>query len=415
MEIKVDLINSYGIGVAKNNNKLYKIPYALPDELLDIEIVKENSKYIDAKINKIITKSIVRKDNIECPYYYKCGGCSLLHLSTDYYNEFKKSILVNGLAKINFYDQLDYFVIRKDSRRRVTFHARKENKESNELNFGFYAPASDDIIDIDRCLLLEPEITEIIPVIQKHLLLFENSMLSNAADLKIIITKCYNGLDVLFKSKFPINRKTNNILSDLPLNIIRATWQQTGITDKNHVIFLRKKPVIMFEDFEVKYPINAFLQVSDDSQNAIIKFIKNHSRDGVNILDLFSGIGTYTFPLSSKAKHITSVEGKVMLDNMGIDNINFIEQDLYKNPIKSKKIANYDEVIINPPRNGASPQIKEIAKSGVKTVFFVSCDINTFLRDATVLMQNGYKLEKILGIDQFLYSHHIEIVALFKL
>jgi tRNA/tmRNA/rRNA uracil-C5-methylase (TrmA/RlmC/RlmD family) len=85
---------------------------------------------------------------------------------------------------------------------------------------------------------------------------------------------------------------------------------------------------------------------------------------------------------------------------------------LYGDPLTAKELDEFDNVIINPPRNGAEPQIKNIAKSKIKSLQYISCNPQTFARDAKNLIDLNYKIIKIFALDQF-YStlpSHLDIL-----
>ena len=69
----------------------------------------------------------------------------------------------------------------------------------------------------------------------------------------------------------------------------------------------------------------------------------------------------------------------------------------------------YDAVVLDPPRAGASAQIDEIAKSGIRRVVYISCNPASYARDVRVLLDAGFKLQRLEGIDQFRWSKHIEL------
>jgi 23S rRNA (uracil1939-C5)-methyltransferase len=88
-------------------------------------------------------------------------------------------------------------------------------------------------------------------------------------------------------------------------------------------------------------------------------------------------------------------------------------RDLFRRPFMAAELKNFDAVVFDPPRQGAEAQARELGKSAVPVVVAVSCDANTFARDAKILVDAGYRLAAVTPIDQFRYSHHVEIVAKF--
>ena len=92
-----------------------------------------------------------------------------------------------------------------------------------------------------------------------------------------------------------------------------------------------------------------------------------------------------------------------------------LHQNLLLNPLHYNILKKMDAAVINPPANGAIKQIREIIKSSVKKVIYVSCNINSFVRDAIILLENNYELEWIKPVDQFPNTIHLEIVSKFNI
>jgi 23S rRNA (uracil1939-C5)-methyltransferase len=97
-----------------------------------------------------------------------------------------------------------------------------------------------------------------------------------------------------------------------------------------------------------------------------------------------------------------------------IENLTSEQRDLFKKPVTAKELAGFDAAIINPPRVGAKEQTKELAASGVSTIAMISCNPATFTRDAKMLKEAGFSLASVRGLDQFVWSPHLEIAAVFK-
>ena len=196
---------------------------------------------------------------------------------------------------------------------------------------------------------------------------------------------------------------------------------------------------MFFGDIKIDLGANIFLQATNAGQDIIINEINNlvTSRQAVgneamrdsdkilNVIDLYCGIGTYSFAvLSSNSRvKIKAFEGEksmieVLNKNAIKNNLNQkiqgFERDLVKTPLLPKELAGQNLAIINPPRNGAESQIQHLAKSKIKSIIYISCNPSAFAIDAKILLQNGYKISKIKAIDQFVYSHHLELVAIFE-
>jgi 23S rRNA (uracil1939-C5)-methyltransferase len=89
-------------------------------------------------------------------------------------------------------------------------------------------------------------------------------------------------------------------------------------------------------------------------------------------------------------------------------------RDLFREPLTVKELAKFDAVVIDPPRAGAKAQTETLAISNVPVVAAFSCNPATFARDARAMVDGGYRLEAVTPIDQFRWSAHVELAAVFR-
>lgn len=306
----------------------------------------------------------------KCPFFNICGGCQYDFSDKNYRDE-KLSVL----PEIQFTGEPVWGSI--GVRRRADF-------AFVDGHFGFYKLHSKDIVDIDKCPNLLPEINEILPNISK---------LPWAGSGSVLITKCENGIDININSVVPFcSADFKGAVEKLPASIIRVIWNGKEI---------RKyaAPEIKFDDKTVKYTAGAFLQPSVETEKALRDLVVKYTGKADKVADLFCGLGNFTFA--------TKATG---FDVFG----NGIERDLFKKPLSVNNLNQYEVVIMDPPRAGAMAQSKELAKSDVKRVIYVSCNPNTFMRDMEILRRGGYKLTTAIPVDQFVGSSHWEIFGVFE-
>ena len=306
----------------------------------------------------------------KCPFFGLCGGCKF-----DFDAENYKTEKLKTLPKI---DNMTAAIWGKTGTRRRADFAVNPNA------FGFYKNASRDIINIDKCPNLLDSINRIIPDLAK---------LPWQCTASVLVTQCDNGIVVNTQSDVPyFNPEFKTAVQKLPNEIIRFTWNDTVI--RNYM-----KPKISFDKTSVDFPDSAFLQPTADTEKSIRDLVVSNVGKAKHVVDLFCGIGNFTFA--------TNATG---FDIMGIG----INRDLFKKPLSSKQLNQYDAIIMDPPRAGALSQTEQIAKSNVKTVVYVSCNPGTWNRDKNILLRGGYKLQTVTPIDQFVGSPHWEIFSVFK-
>ncbi|RMF12640.1 MAG: class I SAM-dependent RNA methyltransferase, partial [Alphaproteobacteria bacterium] len=137
-----------------------------------------------------------------------------------------------------------------------------------------------------------------------------------------------------------------------------------------------------------------------------------------SVADLFSGLGTFTFPLARRAR-VVAFDGEgsaigALAAAAGGRAVEARVRDLFRRPLAADELARFDGVLMDPPRAGARAQAEQLARSPVPTVAMVSCNPATFARDARILVDGGYSLEWVQPVDQFLWSAEVELVASFR-
>ena len=175
-------------------------------------------------------------------------------------------------------------------------------------------------------------------------------------------------------------------------------------------------------DIRVPLAPAAFIQATSEGENALVAEVLAACKGAKRVADLFAGIGTFSFPLA-KSHQVLAVEGaKTAVDALqgganqavGLKQIVAKHRDLYRRPLTAKELAGFDAVVFDPPRAGAKEQAIELAQSDVKTIVAISCNPNTFARDARILADGGYQLTRVVPVDQFLWSPHLELVGVFS-
>ncbi|TPQ50089.1 hypothetical protein C2U72_15135, partial [Prosthecomicrobium hirschii] len=180
-----------------------------------------------------------------------------------------------------------------------------------------------------------------------------------------------------------------------------------------------RPPQMRFGGVAVAIPAGAFVQAVASAEEALSSRVVEAVGKAKRVADLFAGSGTFTLRLARGA-HVHAVESEARaLDALsraarhaqGLKPISIETRDLYRRPLMAKELAKYDAVVFDPPRDGAAPQAKELAKSAVPIIVAVSCNPATLARDARYLIDAGWRLGPVQPVDQFLWSHHVEAVA----
>lgn len=351
----------------------------------------------------------------KCRFFQDCGGCSYLDLGEEEYRNIKSQKLINNLKILGAVNP-DFIWFDKNFRRKITLHFDEKN------NLGFFQNKSKNLTKIDSCFVAEEKISNLIKYLQNFFNNFEQNLI-----IKLQITSFDNILDLIIFAKRDLNFAQINKLKDFAQNKkINISYKVKNKFDK---IFEFQTPKIDLQNYinsSIKLDLESeiFLQASQNALKEIIQIIRNNIRQNSlkKIVDIYSGFGIYSFAIADLAQKIYALEGSEKMTNLTDKNIvkNSLKnkiiaknRDLYNFPFSWQELKDFDLAIINPPRNGASPQIKEIAKSSIKNLIYVSCNYQTFIRDAKILLENSFVIKDLKALDQFHSTDHFEIVAVF--
>lgn len=302
-----------------------------------------------------------------CPFFGVCGGCKYDFASDDYHSQ--------KLAVLPKFDKMSEPIwLPHGVRRRADFCF-------SGRRFGFFETGTKNIVSITHCPNLVAEINQILPQI---------SGLPWSGSGSCLVTLCENGIDISITSNIPyISSEFRRLVSGI--GAIRVTWN--GLT-----IHQTSVPIVRFGGHSVPYPSGAFLQPSIIGADTMRNLVIEYSQDFLHIADLFCGLGNFTFA--------TNADG---FDVVGTG----IKRDLFKNPLTSRILNRYDCVIMDPPRAGADAQCRELVRSDVNRIIYISCNPNTYIRDMNILISGGYTLRTLIPLDQFTGSFHWELFSVF--
>ena len=407
MEVKITTLDAFGRGITRVNNKICFVDRALPTEVCDIKIVKENKKYSEAEVINMLEESKYRIMPL-CPYYEKCGGCHIMHYDRQselIYKEEKVSDLINKIGKLN------NIRIKDIAYGNEFFYRNKLTLHVDNNKIGLYQEKSHDIIEIDECLITNKTINEIVSKLKEYLK-------KNKNDLEEIIIRITSLNETMLVLKGDID--TNNFIKEFS-NI-------TSIYLNDNLIHGNKYILETINDLSFEIYPKSFFQVNYEMMkymyNKVIEF-KKENKD-LNVLDLYCGTGTIGMLISKYCKSVIGVEvnseaitsANRCKDKNGINNISFY---LGKVEDKIDMFSNIDSIVVDPPRSGLDKHtISTILKLNPKSIIYISCDPATLARDLNLLKDNNIHLlsvqmPKIYSLAQYQISIHPQLHCLYYL
>jgi 23S rRNA (uracil1939-C5)-methyltransferase len=419
---KIDRVNSKGLGEGSTELGLVELPYVLPGDIAEFERHGYRGK-TNSILKNIIEKKSLRNEPL-CKYFGACGGCLLQHFPDDGYKNFKYQLIIDALKKYDIpecYNLNEMITVPFGQRRRANLEAVKKN---GQVFLGFHRLHSHQIINLECCPALLPELSLLISPLK---ILLE-SVMEDKQKLGMFVTKSASGIDISIEIQncCSLEEFKRNLLQKFAVdhNLARLIFRYRKTVD---ILHEREKPYVIFGDAKVEIDSHCFLQSSDMSDIILRDIVLKYLVDNVEqssgkgyIVDLFCGRGTYTIPLSkyfkvdgfeSDAKALkahskaASERGLPILLN---------QRDLFTYPLSVRELGKYTKCIINPPRAGAEMQTKEMAQSSISEICYVSCNPDTFSRDAKILISGGYQFIELIPFDQFYFSPHLEVIGYFK-
>ena len=408
---KLTIINQehFGRGIAKYNDVPIFVHGALPKEFVSVKITSVNKKYCTGIATKIITPSKHRVD-APCKYYNECGGCQIMHQEYSENLVFKRRIVMDALYKFGGFDikniKLNNIVASPtifNYRNKITLHVY------NNM-IGYYKKGSRELVDIDKCLIVDNVINDVIDIIRNHL--------KNIKEVIIRYGKYTDQLMIIFK-----------VIDDLSIELFDELGKHIKSLTSVYVIKDGIKKNVCGEELICEKLLGKTFQILPDSffqvntlqaENMFSKVKTYINKDDENILDLYCGSGVISILISGGNRKIIGVdivEESIInaKENAKINkckNLCFIKDDVVNVlPIILKTKKHIDVLIVDPPRNGIDKKsIEFILEIKPKKIIYISCNPITLARDLKIL-NNIYNLEEVTPYDMFPMTYHVECVS----
>jgi 23S rRNA (uracil1939-C5)-methyltransferase len=412
LELTVAEIGAQGDGVAPHGDGDIFVPYTLPGDHLRARRIGPHH----ALPVSWIARATPHRDSA-CTHFTVCGGCALQHLYDDAYVAWKRQQLEAALARRGFAD-VDIAPLartRPGERRRAEFGV---SRIGSGIDLGFHAYKSEQIVDMRDCAVLDPRIVALLPALRDLAL----TLLRDRQTADMLATLTEGGIDLLVSRIQAPDRARREAIAAFAAeqDIARISWRRAD--ERPETLILRRPPRVWLGGVIVDIPPGAFLQASRSGEEAIVAAVLAGTGAAKRVADLYAGCGTLSFPLARRAR-VRAVEGaKELADALGAaarqsgqaGRIAVETRDLTRRPLLTEELADFDAVVFDPPRDGAAAQAAQIARSRVPVVVAVSCNPATFARDARTLVDGGYRLRRVTPVDQFLWTPHLELVAVFE-
>ncbi len=406
--LRIDHVGQRGDGVALVNGQTRFVPYTLAGETVEAAPLSGQADRL--QLLRVVNASTERIAPF-CNHFGRCGGCAIQHWQPEYYQAWKRQLVVDVLARAGIDCPVDALIDAHGAgRRRLVVHARRDADGS--VPVGFTAPNSHAVVPIDACPILDPALhgaldaaralAEVLKPVNKP--------------LDIQITAANNGLDVDVRGSGPLPTTAITALSK-----VAERYKLARLTRHGELVLMRTPPAIEIGAAKVVLPPGSFLQATVAGEEALAALVMQHCGKAKRIVDLFCGVGPFALRLAAKARveaydsdagAIGALQ-KAAASAHGLKPLKAEVCDLFRRPLLPQQLREFDVAVFDPPRQGAEAQTRQLAASKIPVIVAVSCNPTTFARDARILLDNGYRIDSVTPVDQFRHTPHVELVARF--
>lgn len=389
--IKIEKISYDGKGIGYIDGKVAFVSNALPNEIVNAKIIKENKNYYECESLEIIEKS-EKRVKPACPYFSECGGCSYMHVTHEDEVEYKVNALKEILKRNAVIDaNVSTIISNNELGYRNKLSLKVENYE-----FGFYKEESHEFIKIDECLLASLAIRNIFKL--KEYLKFKEG--------NILIRSNFND-EIIIK----INSE-----SSVELNIekLKEHIKLVGIIINDKIIYGEDFFIEQVHNYFYKVNINSFFQINLNILDKVINLLREKEYN--TVADLYCGVGTLGIPLKKQKLYGIEIVKEAVID--AIYNAKINKQD-NKYLLGSAEAINkindkIDTIIIDPPRAGLNKKTLDfLINYQSDNLIYMSCNPMTLAKNLKSL-STVYNIEEVFYLDMFPRTKHIETLCLMK-
>lgn len=455
--IEISDVAAEGKAIAKDGDLVIFVPYAVPGDVVDLQLTKKKKNYAEAKVVKFHKFSDKREDSF-CPHYGICGGCKWQILPYAEQLKYKQKQVYDNLTrigKLQLPEMRDILgseeTIHYRNKLEYTFSAQawltKEEMALPEEDrirkaLGFHIPGKfDKVLHITRCAL-QDDISDRIRNrlhefceqenisyfdIRRHEGMMRNLIIRNSAatgELMVIVCfyeydkSVWNKVLQMLETEFPeitsllyvYNDKANDTITDLDVQVFKG---------KDHIYE-------KMEDLKFKIGPKSFYQTNSRQAYRLYSVVRDFAnlQGFETVYDLYTGTGTIANFIAAKAGKVIGIEYvKEAIDDAiinsqvnGIENTDFYAGDM-KDILTPDFISEHghpDVLITDPPRAGMHPDVVEtILQAAPKRIVYVSCNPATQARDLA-MMSDAYNIEAVQPVDMFPHTQHVENVVLLQ-
>ncbi len=420
-----------GDAVARlDDGRVAFVAFGCPGDVVEATIVADKGSFVRATIAEILEPSPDRVA-APCPYFGACGGCSWQHVGYEAQLAAKTAAVRDALERIG---RVDGACVEdcEPSPRQYNYRNKVElvpDPNADRLTLGYHRAGSDEVIGIERCLLL-PKPLERAPKALQGALRYAGGD-EGLGLLRVGIRAAANMPDVEIAlwtppSGFPRTSVATTVGSAVKTTSIVRVLAKEGPSAARRIAGVE---VLAGKGFwrdrlgGFTYAVSApsFFQVNTRAAERLVAIALEAlgPSEADHVVDVYSGAGAFTLPLAETAGLVTAVEaeGGALRDLRR--NLEAAGLDAETAPGDAARalpdVEEFDLALVDPPRSGLATEVlSALVASRPRAIVYVSCDPATLARDVRSLAEQGYALETAWPVDLFPQTWHVETVALLR-
>ena len=428
INLTIDNLGMNFEGVARLDNKVYFVPYALIGENVEAVIKEDKGKFAKGQLTKVNNSSSDRVVPL-CPYFYDCGGCNVQHLNYGKQLEFKAKHIKETLNKVA---GIDFDVNLTIGSQNTYFYRNKGAFPITNGEIGMFKENTHDLISISQCFLMNDNITKALKIIRKYLKI--NNLKGfdfnkYCGDTKFAVIRSVNNQTLVCLVATKVLPNLEDLYIDL-LNEIGEVGLYLNInTQKNSTILgntykhVNGIKYISIKELGISYNVDiaSFLQINNEIKLKLYEKVLSEVEDEI-VIDAYAGAGLLSAIVSKKAKKVYSVEivpnasrnAKSLVKSNNIINMEVINGDCSKVLPKLQKEINKEfTLILDPAHIGCDKNVINVAKNANK-IIYISCNPIALSKDLKELVKT-HNINYIQPYDMFPQTKHVEtLVSLIK-
>jgi len=399
-------VGAQGDGRAEENGVRVSVPFTLAGETVLVEGEGERLRLIE------VLEPSPDRTTPACRHFARCGGCTVQHMAAAPYAAFKRELVIRALSARGLEaDVAETWMTPPGSRRRAAFAAKRAGKQ---VVIGFHARKSHELVALGECPVARPAIVAALPKLKE----IAGYLLSGKDEIGLLVTETSAGLDLHVTG---VAKETKALArAEAASAALRAGFARVSIEGAD--VLTERRPSLPAGAASLLPPPGGFLQASAEAEAEMERIVREHLKFASSVADLFSGCGTFALRLAAESSVLAAEGNAAAIEALkeslraahGLKPVTAEVRDLFRNPYGAAELSRLGGLVLDPPRAGAAAQVAELAKSMVPKIAYVSCDPATLARDLRTLVDGGYQILRIHPIDQFLWSAHVEAVALLE-